>query len=275
MAQPPTQPVLLQPFSDLEEVRQVLQQQLTQVQRQIGAAPVTAFSGSRLSNVGNPLYPADAVTLGYLRSVILPTLQVSINARGSSTGGGVGVSTLTTSQDALAALSAGWGNAQTNQSVWVSDFAHMLAWSGSGWVRGAGDLDHSDTFVDFGAAPSDTGWHACDGGTVTYLQYNGTLGTRVLPDTFGTSAYGKASNGYSPGITTAGAPTVNLSVSVSGLTGVNVGSTNVIQGTTTSTIPVAADGHLHSVTLTGSGTGTTTLVGDPIPNYSVLRYYRR
>lgn len=259
--------VQLPAFTTLEEARQIVIQQLQGVQRQLASPPpVTNYNGSRITNVGFPLQLSDAVTLGYLKAVLVPQFQGSLGniptPRVSS-----GTTTTTTSQAGLAALAASWGAIQTGDFVWVSDFAHILQWSGSSWSRGAGDLEHSDTFHDFGAAPSDTGWHACDGGTVTYLQYNGTLGTRVLPNTAGTSAYAKHTSGYSGTIT----PAVTPAVSVSAVSGNESADTIVVTGTSTVTVTVAAAPHTHTIT----ALGTATLGGDPISNYSILRYYRR
>lgn len=110
-------------------------------------------------------------------------------------------------QAQLAAYAATLGVPDAGTLAWVSDYAHMLKWTGAAWTRGPGDPEHSDTFWAFGAAPSDTGWHACDGTVgVHFLKYDGTLGTRTLPNTAGGSAYMLLGAAYSATITAATVP---------------------------------------------------------------------
>lgn len=90
-------------------------------------------------------------------------------------------------------------------------YFHQLQWNVSAWQRGPDDPEHSDIFQYFGSAPTDGGWAPCDGSTgVKYLKYDGTLGTRDLPNTNGTAAFPKASAAYSATIHSATAPTLAM-----------------------------------------------------------------
>lgn len=169
----------------------------------------------------------------------------------------------TSTQADLATLAATLGQANTGMLVWVSDYAHMLEWSGTGWQRGPGDLDHSDTFADFGAAPTDTGWLPCDGSTVSYLKYDGTLGTRILPNLVATPAFPLDGASYAPSITApvvptfAGTPAAIVTAAVTGIGAVNAMTT--LGGSGTSYTPA----------------GTVSLPAPPVSNYGVIRYYRQ
>lgn len=89
MGKPIVRPIFIPQFSSHEEARQVLSQSLQDLQRSVlGSLPVTSYDGSRISNVGIPQYTDDVVTLGYLRSVLVPGVNQSFNitnAGGTST----------------------------------------------------------------------------------------------------------------------------------------------------------------------------------------------
>jgi hypothetical protein len=146
----------------------------------------------------------------------------------------------------------------------VSDYGHILEAvkpSVYAWQRGPGDSEHSDTFQYYGAAPADVGWHACDGSTVSFLKYDGTLGSRILPNLAAAVAYVKAGNAYAPSVTAAAPPTF----------------TGVGQNFTSASILTAAG---NSTVLTGptsiTSAGNVSLAGgDPIPNVELLLYYRQ
>ena len=168
-------------------------------------------------------------------------------------------------QAQLAALLATLGRQKsidTGALAWVSDYAHMLQASLFGstysWTRGRGDPEHSDTFQYFGSAPGDAGWHACDGSTINFLNYDGTLGTRTLPGA--TAAYVKTGS-YSPGLTAKVNPT--FSGAANSFTSINIltaaGNNTVLTGP--SSITPAGN-----ISLAG---------GDPIPNVGLLLYYRQ
>lgn len=71
----------------------------------------------------------------------------------------------------------------------VTDYAHRLQWSGSGWGFAPGD-EGSGRVEGFLVDPNPTtGWHLCDGAAgVTYLKSDGTTGTVNLPDLVSTAA---------------------------------------------------------------------------------------
>lgn len=110
-------------------------------------------------------------------------------------------------QSQIAAFIAGLGANDAHLVLDVTDYRHMLQWTGSALHRWSGDSEHSDTFHAFGAAPTDAGWHAADASTVSFLNYDGTLGSRTLPNTAGSPAYMKFGAAYSSSITAAAAPT--------------------------------------------------------------------
>src|ERR1700677_3359079 len=106
--------------------------------------------------------------------------------------------TLYRTQSQLAGLAALLGTQHANLLVFVTDYNHQIQWTGSAWKRAPGDLEHSDTFHIFGAAPTDIGWHACNGAAgVSFLKYDGTLGTRNLPNTASVSAFPLLGASYS------------------------------------------------------------------------------
>ena len=87
-------------------------------------------------------------------------------------------------------------------------YAHQLQWNVSAWQRGPDDKEHSDSFHEFGSAPTDLGWQICDGSAgVTFLKYDGTTGTRTVPD-LSTAAYAKSTKAtYSASLSTPVVPT--------------------------------------------------------------------
>lgn len=141
---------------------------------------------------------------------------------------------------------------------WVSDYDHMLEWNGGAWVRGPGDPEHSDTFHYFGAAPTDTGWHACDGSTnVPYLKVDGTLGTRNLPNvTGGGPCYMKLASTYSESITAAAAPTFTGTPGTTGATsaGTPAGTISAINGSSFAFVGNAMSTHTHDAPVAVNGT---------------------
>lgn len=58
----------------------------------------------------------------------------------------------------------------------VSDYGHMVRWTGSVWQFAPGD-GGSGYMVLFGVAPQAVGWGLCDGSTYSYLVVGATLTT--------------------------------------------------------------------------------------------------
>lgn len=157
-------------------------------------------------------------------------------------------------------------------------YFHQLAWTGSAWQRGPHDLEHSDTFHEFGAAPTDGGWATCDGSTATYLKYDGSTASRVLPD-LTTAAYAKSTKAtYSPTLVAPVLPTVTTTVpggsapsTSTGTAVTSVAGVGIVVTTGTFVTAVTGGGG-------GGGTnipGTVLLPGDPVENFSVIKVYRK
>lgn len=185
----------------------------------------------------------------------------------------LGLQTVSSLQADLATLAATLTAANAGQLVWVSDYAHMLQWNGTGWQRGQGDTEHSDTFHMFGAAPADTGWLTCDGSTaVKFLKYDGTLGSRDLPNLNATAAYAKLGNAYSATGTAPVLPTANTTVPAATSTPATV--VGSVAGVGVTTTPATVVGSVSG----GGGVNiaaTVTLPGDPIENFPVICWYRQ
>lgn len=166
-------------------------------------------------------------------------------------------------QSQLAALAAGLGVDDRNLLVSVTDYNHVLRWTGSAWQRGPGDTEHSDTFHWVGAAVAETGWHDCDGSTgVSFLHYDGTLGTRDLPNTNSTAAYPRAASAYSATIVAATLPTLTMnSYTPAGTNSAPTfsGSTFTPAGTVASTFFGSPQG-FGTNTFTLNGAGSAALV---------------
>lgn len=116
----------------------------------------------------------------------------------------------TTGEDATtqAALPADFGENDTGFLNSVTDYAHVLQWSGSVWTWGPGESG-SGYFQDFAVAPTGSGWQACDGSTgVKYLKADGTTATVTVPNTAGSAAYRKSGASYASIITAATVPTL-------------------------------------------------------------------
>jgi hypothetical protein len=84
-------------------------------------------------------------------------------------------------------LPSGLGAADSGLLYYASDYGHTLEWMGSGWTWAPGELG-SGFIVAFasGITPvPPTGWHVCDGSTVTMLNSDGTTVNVTLPSTPG------------------------------------------------------------------------------------------
>jgi hypothetical protein len=174
----------------------------------------------------------------------------------------------------LAAYAATLGAADAGTLAWISDYAHMLKWTGTVWTRGPGDPEHSDTFWGFGAAPGDTGWHACDGSSVNFLKYDGTLGTRTLPNAAGSACYMKVGNAYSATITAATVPTfTGASDTTSAVSaGTPAGTISTINGSSFSFTGNALSTHTHDspINTNGSTTGLILNTGSTGGSYNTI-----
>jgi hypothetical protein len=161
-------------------------------------------------------------------------------------------------QSQLATLAATLGPANAGLLVWVTDYNHVLTWTGTGYAWGPGE-NGSNYFVGMATAPTAAGWHVCDGSFVNYLKSNGTLGGATLPNTASSAAYMKFGSAYNSTIQVADAPVFVGSPAVSDVTW-NAGST-----------PQVAE----AVQFPYTPSGAVHLPGDPIPNFSALLYFRQ
>lgn len=198
------------------------------------------------------------------------------------------------------------GVADTGFLFEVTDYAHLLQWSGTGWGWAPGD-EQSNYIRGWLAAPSPaTGWKLVDGKgddgstigashPVKYLKSDGTLGSITsatvapcLPDlTAGTNflALGAANTGTNAAV----APTINTEPTVSSdSAGTPTGSADNATLSTTSSFQsggaataVTQVSHNHTLTMNAMGTHTHTLSGgiwnaDGTPKSVVLiPYYRK
>lgn len=87
----------------------------------------------------------------------------------------------------------GLGVNDTNLLLNVTDFDHILQWTGAAWGWGPGNPEKSGMGpIPFEVDPSPTtGWHLYDGtANVPYLKSDGTLGTQTLVNLSGASPTG-------------------------------------------------------------------------------------
>lgn len=92
-------------------------------------------------------------------------------------------------QTNLTTLAGFLGAADTGLLVDVTDFAHILVWTGSAWTY-ADPSDPAGRIEMFLVDPSPTtGWQLCDGtANVPYLKKDGSTGTQTVPDLVSTGA---------------------------------------------------------------------------------------
>ena len=92
----------------------------------------------------------------------------------------------------------------------VSDYAHILEWTGLAFTWGPGESG-SGYFQDFAVVPTASGWQICDGSAgIAYLKKDGTTGTITVPNTVSTPAYRKLGATYASAITAATVPTLAM-----------------------------------------------------------------
>lgn len=174
--------------------------------------------------------------------------------------------------------------------VEVTDYAHVLRWTGSAYEWGPGESG-SGYFAPFAVSPTGSGWHLCDGTAgVTYLKSDGTTGTVTLPNTAATPAYLKLGPAYSATITAATVPTISTPtfagtpVTPAGTVSAIAAGSGVINVLASSVTSVTTAAHTHPApTFTGSpltpagtvSTPTATLPGDPIAHFPAPIWFRQ
>src|SRR3990167_9189177 len=183
----------------------------------------------------------------------------------------------------LANIPTGLGTADNHFLFEVSDYDHILEWTGAAWTWGPGEVG-SGYYQLFEAAPNSIGasaWQICDGTAVDRLNADGTV-TNITTPNLGTAAYlkgGTSSAAVAPssGVTTvesththavdppdtaSGAPSATVAVQA------GVGTT------------VATDTHTHNTDIGSFASGAGS-AHDHGPNTLELRnkqarlYFRR
>lgn len=186
------------------------------------------FGGGR-EVYGTHAERADPLARGYLKPGFLPDGSIFVETdRGNvryqvRAGAWVYLSGFyARTQSQLSALAATLGTADAGLLVEVTDYRHVLKWSGSAWGWGPGDTG-SGMIQPFSIDPNPTtGWQLCDGtANVPYLKSDGTTATFSTPNLAASPAYLKFAGSVS-GPTAASAPTLTNPTVASAATGVSV-----------------------------------------------------
>lgn len=190
----------------------------------------------------------------------------------------VNISNVNITYCTLAAIPTTWTVRDTNRLVCITDYAHLLRWTGTAWTWGPGE-EGIHPIVMFPVDPNPTtGWQLCDGTTVAYLKSDGTTANFVTPDL--TSAGNKAAYaklGTPVGVNAAVAPTITNAL-VTGSGAANLGNANAaVNVVQTGATFVAANaththfdsGHTHTIAAT-----TSAADGEP-RNYILRPWFRR
>lgn len=166
---------------------------------------------------GETVYDTSANMVNYAPSAFSPGTFYFQNDRGilyvdNGTAWQYFTGTYPRLQSELAALAATLGTGDTGLLVNVTDYNHMLQWTGSAWQAGPGE-QMGNFFQDFatGGPANPIGWHVCDGSSVSHLKADGSLSTpEILPDTQSFPAYRKLGSSYSQVITAATRPLLTM-----------------------------------------------------------------
>lgn len=114
-------------------------------------------------------------------------------------------------QSQVAALVATLGVNDTGLLLDVTDYAHVLRWTGTVFTF-QDPADIPGRIVGFLVDPfPTTGWHVCDGSMVSQLLPDGTLfGPYAIPNLTGTPGYLKFGPAASPAVNSPVAPTLTM-----------------------------------------------------------------
>lgn len=139
--------------------------------------------------------------------------------------------------------------------AFVSDYGHLVRWTGTVWEFAPGDVGNGFLRA-FPVAPQETGWQLCDGTATDYLTVGGaslTATAFTTPDLDATPAYLKSANAYTGTINAKGGSTATGSTGTG-----NTGTGNTGTGTTGN-----ESAHTHTYSSTHPiETGGVGLVGD-------------
>ena len=190
-----------------------------------------------------------------------------------------------TYSDVLASILTGLTTADAKLLFEVTDYDHVLQWTGSAWTWGPGELG-SGYVQAFGRAPNSAGasaWQVCDGSTVAVLNADGTT-TNVAVPNYSTAAYLKLISAAATIGPTAASGTVGntTATNIANSTGITVDAhatdENAELGAGNFAFPEAADAahvvndptHNHTQNAHNHAPGTLEL-----RNTELLAYYRR
>lgn len=176
--------------------------------------------------------------------------------------------TYSLAQAGLAAVATGLGTHDSGLLVNVTDFAHILQWSGSAWGWGPGESG-SGYFQDFAIAPTGAGWHICDGSFVGYLTAAGAAVGVTLPNTASPFAYRKGAAAYSATVVLPVVPTIAGSTDSRDL---HPGLTTGTAGAGINVVDAIDNPHTHTLS---AANAPISLPGDPVFNYSAVTYFRQ
>ena len=163
----------------------------------------------------------------------------------------------------------------------VTDYTHLLRWTGTAWEFGPGDFG-SGHIQGFAFAPPGGTWQICDGTAVNYLKADGTTANFTTPNL--TGHYVKFDNGGYVATAAASGTTADESAhthdpgtfAVSGTTGAS-GAGTVEAGTGSDAVGDHAHGFSASVTGT-SAAGTAHNHGPgtlELAHTELIPYFRR
>lgn len=143
--------------------------------------------------------------------------------------------------------------ADTNFLFNVTDYAHVLKWSGSAWGWGPGEIG-SGYYGFWESAPTSNGWQVCDGTAVNRLNADGTVTNVTTP------------NVTTPRVIVGGL----TAAAVAGATG-STGSTDLAPTTNLFTLDAGGSAAVTGFTNPHSHTAGTSLP----PSKQTAMYYRR
>lgn len=160
------------------------------------------------------------------------------------------------------------GTNETGLLYVVTDYNHVLRWSGSAWTWGPGD-DGSGYYRYSENAPTPNGWQVCDGSTVAVLNADATTSNVTTPNLAtpgyikgATIAAGVAAAGGTVAATTATNQNESAHThSVDPLSTASGGNNTTVDVQSGSGTTVAANGHAHTTDIapftSGAGSAHT------------------
>lgn len=157
----------------------------------------------------------------------------------------------------------------------VTDYDHILKWSGSAWGWGTGNPSPSGIYGLCETAPTTAGWQICDGSTVARLNADATT-TNVTVPNVGTAAYLKGGTSAAA-VAAASGTTAAESAHTHAIT-TPTGAPSATQEVQSGTgVTVAGSAHTHDVTTpTGAGSAHTHGPGTlELRSKQAILYYRR